>query len=152
MKDQKTLNWKHAVIIGIFTALGSIGGKFAFSYFSTGSIMEASHIDKALITVAEAMNQNLPIMLDRHTRLDTTFALPENRFTYQYTMVGIDPTTVNVEEFVAAMRPKLIAQYQTNQDMEGFRKMNVGLMYAYRTEAGDVLVQIEISPSDFENE
>jgi len=150
MKNQKTLNWKHAVIIGLFTGLGMVGGKFAFNTFTRGSIAELAYIDKALLETAEAMNRNLPIMLDRHARLDTTFALPENRFTYQYTMVGIDPATVNVEEFVAAMRPKLIAQYQTNQDMEGFRRMNVGLTYAYKTEAGDVLVQIEISPADFE--
>lgn len=151
MTDTKKLNWKHAVIIGIFTALGTVGGKFAFSYFSTGSIIEASHVDKTLIAAAEAMNRNLPITLDRHTRLDTTFALPGNRFTYQYTMVGIDPAEVNVEEFVAAMRPNLIAQYQTNKDMQGFRDMNVILTYSYKTEAGAELIRIEISPADFES-
>ena len=149
MKEKNKLSLKQIIVIGIFTGLGTVGGKFAFNYFTTGSIAEQSKIEKSLMQVANEMNQNLPLVLDQHTRLDTTIASSGRKFVYQYTMLNIDPSSLNKEQFIQTMKPRLINQYETKEDMKTFRDMNVELTYSYLSEAGDELVAITISPQDF---
>lgn len=149
MKEKNKLSLKQIIVIGIFTGLGTVGGKFAFDYFTTGSIAEHSKIEKSLMQVANEMNQNLPLVLDQHTRLDTTIASSGRKFVYQYTILNINPSSLNKEQFIQTMKPRLINQYETKEDMKTFRDMNVELTYSYLSEAGDELVAITISPQDF---
>ena len=60
-------------------------------------------------------------------------------------MLNIDISLLNID----AMKPKLINQYQTKDDMKSFRDMAVELTYAYQSEEGIELVNITISPDDF---
>jgi hypothetical protein len=149
MKEKNKLSLKQIVVIGIFTGLGTVGGKFAFNYFTTGSIGDQVKIEKVLMQVANEMNQNLPLVLDQHTRLDTTIASAGNKFVYQYTMLNIDPSALNKEQFIQTMRPRLINQYETKEDMKTFRDMDVELAYSYLSEEGNEIVRITISPDDF---
>lgn len=149
MKETNKPNLKQIIVIGIFVGLGTVGGKFAYNYFTTGSIADQTKIERSLMQVANEMNQNLPLVLDQHTRLDTTIASAGRKFVYQYTMLNIDPSALDREQFIQTMRPRLINQYETKEDMKTFRDMNVELTYSYLSEAGDELVAITISPQDF---
>lgn len=61
-------------------------------------------------------------------------------------MLSIDISLLNIEQFIDAMKPKLINQYQTKDDMKSFRDMAVELTYAYQSEEGIELVNITIFP------
>lgn len=151
MTHPKKLSFRQMAAIGIFTGLGSVAGTAGFNYFTDGQITEPSAVQKALTQIASQTNQSLPMMLDRHTRLDTTLAAGGNRFIYMYTLVDIDPGALNPELFAAEIKPNLINSYQTHADMEAFRAMNVALTYSYRSEEGIELLQVTISPDDFSN-
>lgn len=151
MAQKKTISWKQAALIGLFTGIGTIGGKFAFNYFSFGSIADQTRISQVLMHTASEMNKNLPITLDAHTRLDTTIAAPDDQLIYHYTLLNIDIESLVVEEFVTKMRPQLINLYQTSGDMQTLREMDVTLGYSYHSEDGKELVKISISPDDFPN-
>ena len=64
MKETNKPNLKQIIVIGIFVGLGSVGGKFAYNYFTTGSIADQTKIERSLMQVANEMNQNLPLVLD----------------------------------------------------------------------------------------
>ncbi|MGB0259181.1 MAG: hypothetical protein ACPGES_11065 [Coraliomargarita sp.] len=149
MSEHNKLSLKQIILIGVFTGLGTVGGKFAYNYFTSGSIADQPTMDRVLVETANELNKNLPIVLDRHTRLDSTIAGSGKKFLYQYTMLNVDPAALNVAEFIREMKPKLIAQYQTRDEMKTFRDMGVELTYSYLSEAGVELVNIQISPQDF---
>ena len=117
MKEKNTLSLKQIIVIGIFTGLGIVGGKFAFNYFITGSIAEHSKIKKALMQVANELYKNLPLVLDQHTRLDTTIASSGRKFVYQYTMSNIDPSALDRKQFIQTMKPRHINQYKPKEDI-----------------------------------
>ncbi len=152
MKQKTSFTWKQAVMIGIITALGMVGGKFAFNYLSHESIADASRIDQSLIQTSREINKILPLIVDSVTRLDTTVALPGNQFGYEYTLLNLDYDKIDLPELKKEMRSKLIASYQTKEDMNAFREMKVILNYSYKKVSGEELFEISISPDDFEPE
>ncbi len=149
MNEKNKLNIKQIVAIGLFTGLGTVGGKFAYNYFTTGSIADQTKIERVLMQTANEINKNLPVVLDQHTRLDTTIASAGNKFLYQYTMLNINIDALDIGQFVNEMKPKLINQYQSREEMKTFRDLGVALTYSYLSEAGIELVSITISPDDF---
>ena len=149
MKEDKKLSLRQMIIIGIFTGLGSVGGKIGYNYFTTGSMSEPSTIQKTLVRIANETNKSLPMLLDQYTRLDTTIAEGENRFIYMYTLLDVDINSLDEGEFRSKMTPNLINSYKTVADMDAFRKMDVEITYTYRSEEGVQFTSITISPKDF---
>lgn len=149
MDEKNKLSFKQIIVISIFTGLGVIGGQLAFNYFTSGSISGKTRIDKALMQTANEINKNLPLMLNQHTRLETTIASPGNKFLYRYTILNIDLNSFNDRQFTDEMKPRLINEYATKEEMKTFREMNVELTYSYLSEDGRELASITISPEDF---
>lgn len=149
MKEDKKLSLRQMIIIGVFTGLGSVGGKIGYNYFTSGSISEPTSIQKTLVRIANETNKSLPMLLDQYTRLDTTIAGGENRFIYLYTLLDVDISSLNKDEFTSQMKPNLINSYKTLAAMDAFRKMDVEITYTYRSEKGVEFTSITISPKDF---
>ena len=88
------------------------------------------------------------MMVDAATRLDATAALPGKKFMYKYTLV--DSSMIGkAAEIETAMRPMLINNYKTADQMKDFREHGVTLVYSYFDEQGNQLTSFEISPNDF---
>ena len=149
MKEDKKLSLRQMMIIGIFTGLGSVGAKIGHNYFTSGSISEPTSIQKTLVRIANETNKSLPMLLDQYTRLDTTIAGGENRFIYLYTLLEVDISSLDKDEFISQMKPNLINSYKTLAAMDAFRKMDVEITYTYRSEKGVEFTSITISPKDF---
>ena len=149
MNEKKKPTIKQIIVFSLFAAIGSVVGSFAYNYFVSGSFSGPSTVQRALLRTANETNKSLPIVLDQHTRLDTTIAGGGNQFTYLYTLINIDPDLFDSASFIAEMKPRLIKQYETHADMKAFRDMNVELTYCYRSEEGAELVNIKISPDEF---
>jgi len=144
--NKKRLKTATIVIIAVASALGTVGGRLLFEKLhGTDSVT----FNGTLIKVADELNRNLPIMVDRNTRLDSTMALPDGKFVYLYTIIGLDETAINKETFADRMRPKLINNYRTEESMKTFRENNMQLLYKYKTEKGESIADITISPRDF---
>jgi len=113
-----------------------------------GSIGSLS-VDQALVEVSKQINQNLPMHLDRETRMDATMPGPGNRLTYLYTLVNVSQADVDPDHFIATIKPQLVNGYRTSPEMADLRRLQVELNYHYRDQTGNSIANITISPRDF---
>ncbi len=114
---------------------------------------ERSEQSQLLRSVADELNRNLPAVLDKMTRLDSTTAIGENQFLYSYTVLGVTSDELDdgtlTQTFAKRMQPQLLNNYRNSASMKLFRDLGVELIYAYRSESGSELTRISISPDDF---
>lgn len=148
MNSSKKKTASMGVIVMVSAAVGAVvGTSVVQSMFKSGS---NGDVDAVLRQVAEKTNKQLPVTIDKHTRLDTTVALPDGKFQYRYTVFSVDELP-NAAEFEKVMKPKLINQYQTSGDMKQVRDLNATLIYSYFLEDGTSFASFEILASDSSN-
>jgi hypothetical protein len=118
-------------------------------FANSGSSESAADIAvrEQLAVVAESFNAQLPTMLDQYTRLDSTEALPERRFAYRYTIVGMQKIPQRYQ-IVNEARPKVVKAYRTADNMREMRELNVTVLYVYSDEKGGEVVRFEVGPED----
>jgi len=102
-----------------------------------------------LIIISNETNKSLPMTIDRDTRLDSTIAMPGNKFIYRYTLVNYRLEGIVPVQFKKAFTSRSENGYKTSADLEWFRKNNVILIYNYRDMDGKEVMQISIDPSLF---
>ncbi len=105
--------------------------------------------DKVLANTSHRLNQTLPTMIDKITRLDTTVQRPGRVFSYKYTVLGLSAARLNKEQIRAAIEPTLFHNYKTNPSMAALRKLSAILKYSYFDEAGAFILDIEVDPARF---
>jgi hypothetical protein len=103
--------------------------------------------DKVLVQASNELNKNLPMVLDKDTRLDTTIPGPGNRFTYFYTMLNYTVEQLDTNKLRSILTPNLINNYKTNKSMDEFRENNVELHYFYRDKNGKSVFDIAVPAS-----
>jgi hypothetical protein len=107
---------KKVIVItaGIAGAIvGMIASRSAVQAVMRGRTSDAS-IDKALVQVSTEINKNLPMVVDRMTRLDSTAAMPGKKLHYKYTLIGVAPTE---KEILSNIRPLAVNNYKTSTEM-----------------------------------
>src|ERR1700743_3809992 len=99
-------------IIRIFAALiGAIIGYSIVHQFQSSN----ANFDQSLVHLANELNKNLPMMVDRETRWDTSTAEPGNKFLYIYTVVNHSKDELDVPSLKNTLRPQLITTYKTSE-------------------------------------
>jgi hypothetical protein len=111
-----------------------------------------SQIERSLIATSNEINANLPIVLDEYTRLDSTSVGDGRRFTYEYTILGVEASSMDFKVFEDSIRQELVDDYRNNEEMRELRVRNVEVTYNYRTESGEEIASITISPDSFNEE
>ena len=106
-------------------------------------------IGKVISLLSARLNQSLPAMLDKETRLDRTIAGPGKRFTYVFTVVNYRKKDVNLSVFQQRMKDQITANYRTRPEMQELRKNNVELRYQYKDKLGEVIYDMTVAPKDF---
>ena len=129
------------VIIAVSAVVGAIVGSAAVKAISGRG--DTVTIESALMKAADEINRNLPMMVDANTRLDATTALPDNKFMYSYTVVGVDELPA-VDVFTQQVRPGLVNLYRTSTDMSQMRNAKTTLIYAYHRKDGTEYAKIEV--------
>ncbi|MBT6747113.1 MAG: zinc ribbon domain-containing protein, partial [Flavobacteriales bacterium] len=72
---------------------------FSLSYYTVQQLfLDSPSYDKVLMETASELNKSCPMMVDSDTRLDNTIALPDNIFQYNYTLVNLELSEINVGE------------------------------------------------------
>lgn len=105
-------------------------------------------IDSLLIQVSSDINQQLPRMLDKETRLDTTFAGPGEKLTYIYTFVNLKAADVNSTELFNKMAPTIRNRACSNKDTAGLFKIGVTVVNYYQDKDGVFIMDIPVKPQD----
>lgn len=134
-----------SLAVVISAAVGAVVGSLAVqSMFKSSS---NGNVDAVLQQTAEVLNKQLPMTIDKHTRLDTTVALAGGKFKYQYTVFSTDELP-EAAEFEKIMKPRLINIYKTSDDMKQLRNVNATLVYSYFLEDGTSYASFEILADD----
>lgn len=138
---------------GAYAAKGGIGAIFAgLIGGAVGSVAgkamaDPQKVEKALITVANQVNQQMPMTVDADTRWDNITAGQGKRLTYNYTIV----TSTSGEIDRTKIQPfftKIKAGVCSSPDMAIFFKNGVTVAYSYRTSDGVFLSKLDITPKD----
>lgn len=129
----------------IAAVIGSVVG----SYVVREVFNRSPSTERMLVMTSEAMNKNLPMMIDQVTRLDATFPGPGKTLNYKYTLVGIKLADLNVDEVKTQISPSITQNYRTNPDMAELRKMSAVLKYHYYDDTGAFAFAIEVDPKTF---
>jgi hypothetical protein len=134
---------KRKKIIG--TVVGIVA--FGLSYFAVQQvILKPATFDKAMMEAASELNKSCPIMVDQETRLDNALALPDNIFQYNYTLINLDKSEVNIDTVKKYIEPGIINNVKTNPDLKAYRDNKVTMAYNYRDKNGVFVLKINVTP------
>ncbi|MBF0197933.1 MAG: hypothetical protein HQL32_09490 [Planctomycetes bacterium] len=140
------MNKKKQITTAIFTAIGAaIGSGLVNAYFSNRPI----NFEKELMKASAEINKNCPMVLDKHTQLNTTLGGPGKKLTYIYSLTNIDTSLLDKENFTQEMRPQLLNNVKTNPDMKFYQDNDIDLVYQYNEPSGNIFVQIKIDGSEY---
>jgi hypothetical protein len=143
-EKQKTSNKRRWVTITVTVVA------FIVTYFAAQSLVQTLFaFDKIMMKMASELNEACPIMADSDTRLDNAVALPGNCFQYNFTLVNLTKSEINIEEFEAYMRPQITNNIKTNPDMLVFCKNLVTLVYSYKDKDAQHVTKITVTPQQY---
>ncbi len=123
---------------------------FVISYFAIQKLFNnPKSFDKAMMEAASEINKSCPIMIDNDTRLDNTVAMPNNIFQYNYTLVNIEKSEINIEELRRFIEPNVVNNVKTNPEMKGYKENKVTMAYFYKDKNGEFLLKIDVTPEQY---
>lgn len=114
----------------------------------SGMLSNDMTIEHALQRVAIKMNQHLPSEVDRETRLDKLTADIGKQLTYHYTLLTLKSNELNKAKFQSAMEPLLKRRLCSSDEMKGFLRNGISIMYVYRAIDVQPVASCKYSPAD----
>ena len=103
-------------------------------------------LDKVLMAAASELNKTSPIMIDKDTRFDNAIALPGNTFEYNYTLVNINKSEIEIDTFKIKIQPQLINNVRTSPNLKTLRDNNVTIVYYYSDKNGVFILKFPVTP------
>lgn len=120
---------------------------FGLSYLAVQQLFfKPVSLDKAMMEAASELNKTCPIMVDQDTRLDNAVALPGNIFQYNYTLVNLYNSEVNIDTVKKYFEPGIINNVKTNPDLKVYRDNKVTMAYYYKDKNGEFVLKISVTP------
>ena len=124
---------------------------FGISFFVVQKLFNNQQsFDKAMMKAANEINESCPIMVDNDTRLDNTVAMPNNVFQYNYTLVNLVKSEINIDEIRNYIEPNVVNNVKTNPDMKDYKKNKITMAYNYRDKNGEFILKINVTPDKYE--
>lgn len=133
--------------------LGAIFGivSFVLAYWGVQQIFfKPPSFDKVMMEAASELNKTCPIMVDQYTRLDNAVALPDNVFQYNYTLVDIIQSEVNLDTVRKYIEPGIINNVKTNPDLKIYRDNKTTMVYYYKDKNGVFVFKLAVTPKMYE--
>jgi hypothetical protein len=133
-------------------AIGAATGAIAFAvaYFAVQQLFfKPASFDKEMMKAASEINKTCPMMVDQDTRLDNAVALPGNILQYNYTLINLDKSEVNVDTVNKYVAPGIINNVRTNPELKVYRDNKVTMDYAYRDKNGVFVLKISVTPDKY---
>jgi hypothetical protein len=90
-------------------------------------------------------------MVDQDTRLDNAVALPGNVFQYNYTLVNLEKSEVNIDTVKKYIEPGIINNVKTSPDLKAYRDNKVTMAYYYKDKNGVFVLKISVTPDMYVN-
>jgi len=94
------------------------------------------------------INKTLPLQVDSVLKLESTVAIPDVTFRFNYTL-QFDTITYDIREFEKSLTRTTINTVKTSPDAAHFRKMFATIEYNYSDTLGNYLFRIIVGPGDY---
>lgn len=132
------------VIVGIVVlVLAFNAGKELFS--------KQSAFDKVLIQTSDEINKSCPMMIDQETRLDNTDAIPGKILRYNYTLLNLEKSQINVDTIKKYVDPTILNLVRTSPDLKIFRDNKTTFKYLYKDKIGVFVYELSVTPEMYTN-
>lgn len=115
---------------------------------SANAISDSQSIESALLKMADQFNAQMPVTVDRDTRLDGVRAGPGRRFTYNYTIVTANSRDIDRAYLMSNLQTKMKASVCSSADLKIFFMNRVTIGYSYRASDGAFVGNIDFTPRD----
>ncbi len=93
---------------------------------------EQPYNQKYLQTIANKINEKVPMVVDPDTRLDKVTAPQESRLKYHYTLTNIKSTQYKPQDVLKSIKSSSLKNYCESEKLKGFRLNGVSLEYQYK--------------------
>ena len=124
---------------------------FQFSYSTAEAsedlLFDGKHDDEIAQMLADTsrkVNAQLPMMIDKETRLDATIAT-EKQLYYKYTLVNFSTDEIFAESLIERMEATQANNHCNNKDMSTMLKLGVVYFYIVSDKDGKLIGNIKIS-------
>lgn len=112
-----------------------------------GSLPPADHMNEILVKASSLVNQNLPVMVDSETRLDSTLGA-NYKFTYMYTLVNYDANELDKDILISEYKQLVTNGACTTESLIPFFKSGVTVIYSYYGKDRKFIADIKVTPND----
>lgn len=133
--------------------IGTIVGfiVFGIAYWGVQQMFfKQPSFNKEMMQVASELNKTCPIMVDDQTRLDNAVALPGNSFQYNYTLINLTKSEVNIDTIKKYLEPSIINNVRTNPGLKIYRDNKVTMIYYYKDKLGVFVHKLEVTPEMYQ--
>ena len=97
--------------------------------------------------VASSVNKQLPMMIDKHTRMDNVFGTEKN-ITYKYTLININYGDFTAKQVENSLKENIKNSVCTSPNTKIFPDNGVTMNYSYYSKKGKYITKIIITPKD----
>ena len=143
--DEKVIKKKS----NIAAVIGSVVGFFAMYFLVQSFFNNDNSVDKEMKTVADEINKMCPVQVDEETVLENTMAAPGKIFQYNYKLINLEKSEIQIDTFRKYVYPGILENIKTNPSMEPQRKMEVTLRYYYKDKNGAFVDEYVVKPNDY---
>jgi len=146
----KTLG-KVAAVIAVLLAFafakgfGKFAGKATLDSYNQSKV--EGTIEKTLLETSRQINAQLPTMVDKETRLDTTMCLGK-QLHYKYTMINFSEKDIDKAAFKNEITSMLVKNQCNNDSMVKMLRLGVEYYYMYFDRNGSLIAAISISKNN----
>ena len=130
-------------------AIGSIVGFFVMYILVRSFFNVDTSIDKEMKKAADEINKTCPVQVDEYTLLENTVALPGKIFQYNYKLINLEKSEVNLDTVRKYVYPGILENIKTNPSMEMQRKYDVTFKYYYKDKNGAFVDEYVVKPNDY---
>lgn len=134
-------NWAAAVIGGLLVISGAIGS----------FLPEQSHqlmLIEGLKIAAHKVNQKLPVMVDKETRLDKATVGPGVRFVFHFTLPNHSLRDIDANKLQEFLKPNIAQKDCADKDMKKYLQDGGIYEYAYSGNDGVEITRFDIDRTD----
>lgn len=103
--------------------------------------------DKMLLKLSSQMNENLPMMVDKETRLDNTMGL-NGEIRYMYTLVNMTIEELDVKMAHDLLKDQIVNSFCTTEEMQGFIKNDITASYHYYDKNKKFVTKVIVTPAE----
>lgn len=114
-----------------------------------GSDNSSFEIDLQLNKIASKINQNLPMMLDSETRVDTSYA-GNRTFTYVYTLVNYSADQIEPLKIYELLKEMVVNASCTDEQTYPFLFAGIRMNYKYLGKDSKRIITISVNHNDCE--